>query len=145
MQFVRHVLLPLLMFFILITNVAHAETIPQRFQGLWVSPEILDDPSRRYIDERGKSSLCPPLSRDEDMYSAGEGALLLKGDKFFKHEDLCRVSRINSGTQDQLIASMTCGKARAKVTLQLRKNRASTELLISTSFGLDETYRRCKE
>jgi hypothetical protein len=61
MKYAKHVFLTL---FLLITNVAHAETIP-RFQGLWVSPEILDDPSRRYVDERGNSSLCPWRSKAE--------------------------------------------------------------------------------
>lgn len=127
-----------------IPKVAHAETIPQRFQGLWVSPEIMDNPSRQYISERGEYSNCPFLSKDEDMRGAGEGSLLLKGDKFFKHEELCRVSKINSQTEDQLSASITCGRAKASVHLRLRATGSTTELQMSSSSGHRETYRRCK-
>ena len=94
------------------TSTASADNIfPPEFHGLWVAN-----------DERE----CPALTQDEDAYGMGEGALLLRGNKFYSHESLCRMngrvakSCCDGENERTIAADYSCGRYRGRVLFHLR-------------------------
>jgi hypothetical protein len=87
-------------------------SLPHQFNGLWV-----EDDQRE----------CPQLIRDEDAVGMGEGALLLRRNKFYSQESLCRFSgRITKSCCDDhddqtFAANYSCGRYRGRVILALRR------------------------
>jgi hypothetical protein len=53
-----------------------SNVVPQEMEGIWVKEKVE----------------CPKLDRDEDAGSMGEDALLLRGEKYYKHEQLCKLN-----------------------------------------------------
>jgi hypothetical protein len=96
--------------------------LPRDFEGVWVS-----DADRK----------CPDLTRDEDASGMGEGRLLLRGDKFYSHESLCRItgqvkrSCCNVENEQTIGANYSCGKHRGRVLLHLRHSRGEVMLIES--------------
>jgi hypothetical protein len=96
------------------------QILSPRMQGLWVTD---------------KGHECPELKKDEDAYGMGGGALLLRGDKFYSHESLCRiVGRITRGCCDDkdeetLATTYSCGRYRGRVVFALRRANNVTTLI----------------
>jgi hypothetical protein len=96
--------------------------LPPAFEGLWVTDE---------------SRECPQLERDENAYAMGEGALLLRGTKYYAHESICRITgQIRKGCCDHdnqmtVAANFACGRARGRVLLFLERDGQNISLLES--------------
>jgi len=96
--------------------------LPREFQGVWVAD-----------DDRE----CPDLRRDEDAYGMGEGRLLLRGNKFYSHESLCRItgqvkkSCCNVENEQTIAANYSCGKYTGRVLLHLSRSKGEVILIES--------------
>jgi hypothetical protein len=89
-------------------------TFPKSLQGLWVSDET-----------------CPTIKSDEDVGGAGEGILLLKGDKVYSHESLCRINKVLFAAANLAIGQYRCGRVMGKFTLYLSQLSDGRELLVT--------------
>jgi len=99
-----------------------AANLPREFQGLWVENSARE---------------CPALTRDEDARGMGEGALLLRGNKFYSHESLCRItgqvkkSCCDGHNERTIAANYSCGEYKGRVLLYIR-NSGSDAMLIES-------------
>jgi hypothetical protein len=96
--------------------------LPREFQGLWV-----ENSARK----------CPALTRDEDARGMGEGALLLRGNKFYSHESLCRItgqvkkSCCDDDNERTIAANYSCGGYKGRVLLYVRNSESEAMLVKS--------------
>ena len=87
-------------------------SLPSEFHGLWA-----EDAKRE----------CPDLKHDEDAYGMGEGALLLRADKMYSQEALCKITGhvVNSccdyNGERTVAANYSCGGHKQRVILSLKR------------------------
>ena len=96
--------------------------LPPEFHGLWVE---------------SSSRECPKLTRDEDAYGMGEGALLLGANKVYSHESLCKITgRVIGACCDgdderTIAANISCSGSKGRVVLYLRHSDGEVMLVES--------------
>jgi hypothetical protein len=80
-----------------------------------------------WVAEQAKE--CPPLPTDEHMNTVGEGALLIRGTKYYSHESLCRIATSAVRGSELFIGGYDCGTQKGEVTLFLHVDKERSFLV----------------